>query len=237
MGHLRHRGDAVRPADARRAAGPERPLHAAGAPSSTAPSRSASSDPSSTTFTPPMTPTPSSPRSPTRPPRSSPSPSPRADTTSIASPASSIRATPRSSPRSSSADPPSSVFGLVTAALQRRRDAGQEPFTISSCDNIQGNGDISRGAFVGYARMRDRSLADWIRSARGVPELDGRPDHPGHHPRRHRPPQRGLRHYRRLAGGMRAVRAVGASRTTSRPGDRRTSRPGFRWSATWSRTS
>ena len=61
-----------------------------------------------------------------------------------------------------SADPPSSVFGLVTAALQRRRDAGQEPFTISSCDNIQGNGDIARGAFVGYARMRDRSLADWI---------------------------------------------------------------------------
>jgi len=61
-----------------------------------------------------------------------------------------------------SADPPSSVFGLVTAALQRRRDAGQEPFTISSCDNIQGNGDISRGAFVGYARMRDPSLADWI---------------------------------------------------------------------------
>ena len=61
-----------------------------------------------------------------------------------------------------SADPPSSVFGLVTGALQRRRDAGQEPFTISSCDNIQGNGDIARGAFVGYARMRDRPLADWI---------------------------------------------------------------------------
>jgi hypothetical protein len=34
-------------------------------------------------------------------------------------------------------------------------------------------------------------------------------DHPSHHPRRHRPPQGGLRHHRRLAGGVRAVRAVG----------------------------
>ena len=45
---------------------------------------------------------------------------------------------------------------------------------------------------------------------RRVPELDGRPDHPADH--RRRPPrgQGALRARRRLAGGLRAVRAVGA---------------------------
>jgi len=59
-------------------------------------------------------------------------------------------------------DPPRSVFGLITAALQRRRQAGAEPFTICSCDNIPGNGDLARGAFLAYARMVDESLADWV---------------------------------------------------------------------------
>ncbi len=66
-------------------------------------------------------------------------------------------------------DPPSSVFGLVTAALQRRRAAGTAPFTISSCDNIQGNGDIAKGSFVGYARMVDPELGDWVASEVAFP--------------------------------------------------------------------
>ncbi len=63
-----------------------------------------------------------------------------------------------------SSEPPTSVFGLVTEALRRRREAGTTPFTIMSCDNIQGNGDTARGSFVAYARLVDDDLGAWIES-------------------------------------------------------------------------
>src|SRR5690242_12403199 len=43
---------------------------------------------------------------------------------------------------------PRTTFGLITAALERRREQGTAPFTIMSCDNIQGNGDAARRSFV-----------------------------------------------------------------------------------------
>lgn len=55
-----------------------------------------------------------------------------------------------------------SVFGLVVAALARRRAEGLPAFTVLSCDNLRGNGDTSRKAFVGFARAVDAELADWI---------------------------------------------------------------------------
>lgn len=55
-----------------------------------------------------------------------------------------------------------SMFDLITEALARRRRDGTPPFTIMSCDNIQGNGDAARGSFVAFARLRDPGLADWI---------------------------------------------------------------------------
>src|SRR6185437_5548841 len=57
---------------------------------------------------------------------------------------------------------PQTVFGLVTEALARRRDRGIPAFTVLSCDNIQGNGHVSRRVFVDFARLRDPGLADWI---------------------------------------------------------------------------
>jgi mannitol 2-dehydrogenase len=59
---------------------------------------------------------------------------------------------------------PRTVFGLVTEALARRRARGIPAFTILSCDNIQGNGHVSRRAFTAFARLRDPELADWITS-------------------------------------------------------------------------
>ncbi len=59
-------------------------------------------------------------------------------------------------------EPPTSVFGLVTEALRRRRERGTTPFTIMSCDNIQGNGDTARGSFTAYARLVDDELGAWI---------------------------------------------------------------------------
>ncbi len=60
---------------------------------------------------------------------------------------------------------PATVFGLVTEALVRRRADGVPPFTVMSCDNIQGNGDVARRSFSAYATMRDAALGEWVRRA------------------------------------------------------------------------
>lgn len=57
---------------------------------------------------------------------------------------------------------PKTVFGFVAEGLRRRRDAGHGGVTILSCDNLRHNGDVSRKAFVSYARALDPSLADWM---------------------------------------------------------------------------
>ena len=59
---------------------------------------------------------------------------------------------------------PSTVFGFVTEALERRRREGRPPFTIMSCDNLQGNGTHAREAFSEFAALRDGELGDWIRN-------------------------------------------------------------------------
>jgi mannitol 2-dehydrogenase len=63
-------------------------------------------------------------------------------------------------PRGVRDDP--SVFRLITEALRRRRDRGLAPFTVMSCDNLQGNGHLSRKAFTAYARLQDAELGEWI---------------------------------------------------------------------------
>ena len=57
---------------------------------------------------------------------------------------------------------PRTTFGLVTEALRVRRERGVGPFTVMSCDNLQGNGELSRRVFAAFARLRDPELGDWI---------------------------------------------------------------------------
>ncbi len=57
---------------------------------------------------------------------------------------------------------PSGVFGLVTEALRRRRDRGLGAFTVMSCDNIPGNGEVARKAFGEFARLKDPELGEWV---------------------------------------------------------------------------
>ena len=57
---------------------------------------------------------------------------------------------------------PSSVLGYLTAGLARRRAAGVPPFTVMSCDNIQGNGHVAKVALTGFAARKDPALAAWI---------------------------------------------------------------------------
>jgi mannitol 2-dehydrogenase len=56
----------------------------------------------------------------------------------------------------------STAFGLVTEALVRRRERGLSPFTVVSCDNIPGNGDLARSSFAAFAALRDPELGEWV---------------------------------------------------------------------------
>jgi mannitol 2-dehydrogenase len=57
---------------------------------------------------------------------------------------------------------PKTVFGLITAALQLRKERGLAPFTVQSCDNIQGNGDVAKKMFVAFANAKSEELAQWM---------------------------------------------------------------------------
>ncbi|MFL6153964.1 MAG: mannitol dehydrogenase family protein [Ornithinibacter sp.] len=64
---------------------------------------------------------------------------------------------------------PRTAFAYVVEGLRRRRDAGAAPFTVLSCDNLQGNGDYARQAVVGFARLTDPELAAWIDTSVSFP--------------------------------------------------------------------
>ncbi|TXR55029.1 mannitol dehydrogenase family protein [Quadrisphaera setariae] len=55
------------------------------------------------------------------------------------------------------------VFGLVVEALVRRRERGLDPFTVMSCDNLQGNGHLAQTAFAAFAELREEALGEWVR--------------------------------------------------------------------------
>jgi len=59
-------------------------------------------------------------------------------------------------------DRPATAFGAIVAALKLRRASDTPPFTVMSCDNLPGNGTVTRAAVVGLARLSDPALADWI---------------------------------------------------------------------------
>jgi mannitol 2-dehydrogenase len=57
---------------------------------------------------------------------------------------------------------PQTTFGLITDALRRRRNHGLAPFTIMSCDNLEGNGQLTKRVFTAFARLREPELGDWV---------------------------------------------------------------------------
>lgn len=64
---------------------------------------------------------------------------------------------------------PRTAFGYLVEALARRRATGVAPFTVASCDNLPGNGELARRAITGFAARRDRGLAAWIASEVAFP--------------------------------------------------------------------
>lgn len=59
-------------------------------------------------------------------------------------------------------DQPIGVYGFLTAALEQRRKQGLNPFTVLSCDNLQGNGNIVKKMLTTFAELRDPELGRWI---------------------------------------------------------------------------
>jgi fructuronate reductase len=59
---------------------------------------------------------------------------------------------------------PTSAIGYLVAALQLRKQRGLSPFTVMSCDNIQGNGHVVQKAVTQFAAQIDAELSAWIAS-------------------------------------------------------------------------
>ncbi|WP_019585288.1 mannitol dehydrogenase family protein [Deinococcus apachensis] len=57
---------------------------------------------------------------------------------------------------------PRTVFGFITEGLRQRRERGLAPFTVVSCDNMQGNGHVAGRAFTAFARLKDPELGEWV---------------------------------------------------------------------------
>lgn len=67
-------------------------------------------------------------------------------------------------------DRPRGVFGVLVAALKRRRQRGIAPFTVMSCDNIPHNGRVTMAAVAGLADLVDPGLAAFIRETVAFPD-------------------------------------------------------------------
>lgn len=57
---------------------------------------------------------------------------------------------------------PIGVYGFLTAALDQRRQQNIALFTVLSCDNLQGNGNIVRKMLTTFATLQNLELGRWI---------------------------------------------------------------------------
>ena len=57
---------------------------------------------------------------------------------------------------------PVSALGFLAEALDRRRRRGLPPFTVMSCDNLQGNGHVIGRVLSAFAELRNPELRAWI---------------------------------------------------------------------------
>ncbi len=62
----------------------------------------------------------------------------------------------------SNPDSPKTVFGIIIAALLKRKENNIEPFTVMSCDNLPENGQVAKHAVLGLANKIDKTLSLWV---------------------------------------------------------------------------
>jgi fructuronate reductase len=66
-------------------------------------------------------------------------------------------------------DEPSTVPGILCAALRLRRNAGTPPFTVLSCDNLSHNGAALKQVVCSFARALSDELGTWIETRVAFP--------------------------------------------------------------------
>ena len=59
-------------------------------------------------------------------------------------------------------DMPKTALGYAIGALRHRMNNKMPAFTIMSCDNLPGNGHITKHILTSFARLSDPALATWI---------------------------------------------------------------------------
>ena len=57
---------------------------------------------------------------------------------------------------------PKTVFGYLAQALKLRMKRNIGGYTIQSCDNIQGNGDVAKKSLLNYIEKAEPELLPWI---------------------------------------------------------------------------
>lgn len=63
---------------------------------------------------------------------------------------------------------PQTGLGYLFAGLHARRLAGGEPVTVMSCDNLLGNGDLTRRLLLQFAAEKDPETAKWLENEANV---------------------------------------------------------------------
>ena len=66
-------------------------------------------------------------------------------------------------------DTPHTVFGILLAGLRQRQAAGHPLPAILSCDNIPGNGQVTRQTLSGLAGLASKDLAEWVETEIAFP--------------------------------------------------------------------
>ena len=57
---------------------------------------------------------------------------------------------------------PKTFLGNLAAALERRMSSGIAPFTLMSCDNLEGNGDTLKNVLTAFCELRNPLLRRWV---------------------------------------------------------------------------
>ncbi|WP_418264626.1 mannitol dehydrogenase family protein [Flavobacterium faecale] len=64
---------------------------------------------------------------------------------------------------SKNTDSPITIFGYLTQALKLRKEQNTAGVTILSCDNIEGNGDVTKKMLLSYIEFAQPDLLDWVK--------------------------------------------------------------------------
>jgi len=57
---------------------------------------------------------------------------------------------------------PKTAIGYIVSGLKQRKENGQIPFTVVSCDNLPGNGHLTQKLVLQFATLIDSELKTWI---------------------------------------------------------------------------